>query len=84
VPGIVAAPFLDAIGEVLPAMQTKLLRALQERVVALVGTSRKRPVGVRIVAAAKRDLKTLVDEGRFRLDLHSRLNVVPVTLPALR
>lgn len=76
--------FLDEIGEVPPSLQAKLLRALQERVIERVGSDCARPVDVRIVAATNRDLAALVNEGRFRLDLYYRLNVVPIRLPALR
>ncbi|TNC16198.1 sigma-54-dependent Fis family transcriptional regulator [Methylobacterium terricola] len=75
--------FLDEIGDMPPAMQAKILRALQERVVTPVG-GQPVPVTVRVVAATHRDLPRLVAEGGFRQDLFYRLNVVPIALPPLR
>ncbi|HEX4261624.1 MAG TPA: sigma-54 dependent transcriptional regulator [Acetobacteraceae bacterium] len=74
---------LDEIGDMDTAMQAKILRILQERVVTPVG-GRAAAVDVRIVAATHRDLPARVREGRFREDLFYRLSVVPVALPALR
>jgi DNA-binding NtrC family response regulator len=75
--------FLDEIGDMDPAMQAKILRALQERIVTPVGGA---PVSVdaRIIAATHRDLRQRVADGSFREDLFYRLNVVPIHLPALR
>ncbi|MFZ5812182.1 MAG: sigma-54-dependent transcriptional regulator [Thermodesulfobacteriota bacterium] len=75
--------FLDELGETSPAMQVKLLRVLQERVIRRVGGSRDIPVDVRIVAATNKDLKREVEAGRFRQDLFYRINVVVLTLPPL-
>jgi DNA-binding NtrC family response regulator len=75
--------FLDEIGDMDPAMQAKILRALQERTVTPVGGATC-PVDARIVAATHRDLAQRIAEGRFREDLFYRLNVVPIHLPALR
>ena len=75
--------FLDEIGDMDVAMQAKILRALQERVVTPVG-SRPVRVDVRVIAATHRDLRQRVRDGTFREDLFYRLNVVPVHLPALR
>jgi transcriptional regulator with PAS, ATPase and Fis domain len=66
------------------ALQAKLLRALQEREIEPVGTSRSMKINVRVIAACNEDLAELVREGRFREDLYYRLNVVRVQLPALR
>ncbi len=75
--------FLDEIGDMAPAMQAKLLRVLQDRVVTPLG-GRPVPVDVRVLAATHRDLRRAVGEGRFREDLFYRLSVVPLHLPALR
>ncbi|RMH40504.1 MAG: GAF domain-containing protein [Deltaproteobacteria bacterium] len=76
--------FLDEVADTSPAMQAKLLRVLQEGELRRVGDARTRTVDVRIVAASNRDLRALVDEGRFREDLFYRLNVISVRIPPLR
>jgi two-component system, NtrC family, response regulator HydG len=75
---------LDEVGDVPPAMQAKLLRALQEREVRRLGENKNRKVDVRIIAATNRDLAADVVSGRFRQDLFYRLRVVEVRIPALR
>jgi len=75
--------FLDEIGDMDLAMQAKLLRVLQDRLVHPVG-GKPVAVDVRIVAATHRDLPRAVAEGKFREDLYYRLGVVPIALPALR
>ena len=76
--------FLDEVAETSPAMQAKLLRALQERRAAPLGGSEARPFDVRVVCASNRDLQGLVREGLFREDLYFRLAAFPVTIPPLR
>ncbi|MDD1749851.1 MAG: sigma-54 dependent transcriptional regulator [Methanothrix sp.] len=76
--------FLDEIGEMTPAMQAKLLRAIQEREIVRVGGDKRIPVRLRLVCATNRDLQALVDDGRFRRDLFYRINVIHVRLPPLR
>jgi two-component system, NtrC family, response regulator HydG len=76
--------FLDEIGELAPAAQAKLLRALEERKITPVGTSTELAVDVRVVAATNRPLATLVSAGTFRADLLYRISVVQLQLPPLR
>lgn len=76
--------FLDEITELETAIQVKLLRVLEERVITRVGGSREIPVDVQVVAATNADLPDLVAEGRFREDLYYRLKVTEIHLPPLR
>jgi len=76
--------FLDEIGEMVPALQAKLLRFLEEKSFKRVGGSADIRVDVRVIAATNRDLEDAVSEGKFRADLYYRLNVMQVPLPPLR
>lgn len=76
--------FLDEIGEMPLALQAKILRALQERVIEPVGDPRERKVDVRVIAATNKNLLDAVANKEFREDLYYRLNVFPIPLPALR
>jgi len=75
--------FLDEIGDMPVALQVKLLRVLQERLVRPVGASHAVPVDVRILSATHRDLDLAIIDGSFRKDLYYRLNVVSLSLPTL-
>jgi len=76
--------FLDEIGDMPVDLQAKLLRALQEREVKPVGSTERRHINIRIIAATNRDLESAIRTGAFRQDLYFRLNVVQIKLPSLR
>ena len=76
--------FLDEVGDLPLAMQPKILRAAEEKIIERLGGTRRIPVDVRIVAASNRDLRQEVKEGRFRQDLYFRLAVITVSIPPLR
>lgn len=76
--------FLDEIGDMPVALQVKLLRALQERQIRPVGSSKTIPINVRVLSATHRDLQQAMEEGSFREDLYYRLNVVNLQLPSLQ
>ncbi|MGD9365062.1 MAG: sigma 54-interacting transcriptional regulator [Desulfobacteraceae bacterium] len=76
--------FLDEIGDIPPSTQVKLLRVLEEKEIERVGEQRPIKVDVRIVSATNKDLEDLISKDRFREDLFFRINVFPLTCPALR
>jgi transcriptional regulator with PAS, ATPase and Fis domain len=76
--------FLDEIGEMEPAVQTKLLRVLEERKIRRVGGTKSIEIDVRVIAATNRDLTAAIRSGQFREDLFYRLNVFPIQVPPLR
>jgi two-component system response regulator HydG len=76
--------FLDEVADMGPALQVKVLRALQEREVRRVGEERVAKIDVRIITATNRDLKALLDEGGLRQDFYYRIAVFPIALPSLR
>jgi len=76
--------FLDEIGDMPLSLQVKLLRVIQDKEIERLGGEKVIKVDVRIIAATNRDLKSMVEEGKFREDLYYRLNVVPVYVPPLR
>lgn len=76
--------FIDEIGDISPTTQARLLRVLQEKEVMKIGDNKIISVDIRFIAATNKDLKKLVDEGKFREDLYYRLNILPLHLPPLR
>lgn len=75
---------LDEIGELPINLQPKLLRVLQEKTVMRIGGSKEIPIDVRVIAATNRDIRLMIDEGKFREDLYYRLNLIPIQIPPLR
>lgn len=76
--------FLDEVSEASLALQVRLLRTLQEREIAMVGSRKTQTVDVRVISATNKDLAGLVHQGAFREDLYFRLHVIPIALPPLR
>ncbi|MBP9944632.1 MAG: sigma 54-interacting transcriptional regulator, partial [Desulfomicrobium sp.] len=76
--------FLDEIGDLPLMTQVKLLRVLEEKVIERVGDHKAIPVQARIITATNRDLRQLMDQGRFRQDFFYRINVIPIPIPPLR
>jgi two-component system, NtrC family, nitrogen regulation response regulator NtrX len=76
--------FLDEIGDLSPAIQAKLLRVIENGEIEPLGSDTSETVDVRVITATNRDLKQLVEDGKFRADLFYRLNIVPIEVPSLR
>jgi DNA-binding NtrC family response regulator len=76
--------FLDEVGELPTDLQAKLLRAIQEKEIRPVGSTKRVPINIRILAATNRDLEQAVSQGTFRRDLYFRLNVLSVKIPPLK
>lgn len=76
--------FLDEIGELPLLAQAKLLRVLQEQKIMRIGGTHEIPINVRVICATNQDLLKLVELNKFRLDLYYRINVIPITIPALK
>ncbi len=76
--------FLDEVGEMSPAMQVKLLRAIQERQIVRVGADKPIRVDIKLVCATHQDLKLMVEQGKFREDLYYRIHVIHLHIPPLR
>lgn len=76
--------FLDEIGDMPLYLQVKLLRVLQERTIVKIGSNQLIELDIRVIAATNKDLRKLVEEGKFREDLYYRLNVIPIEVPPLR
>lgn len=76
--------FLDEVGDISPKLQSRLLRAIQERQIMRIGSDKIIDVDVRILAATNKDLESEVQKGRFRGDLFFRLNVIPISIEPLR
>lgn len=76
--------FIDEIGDISPATQSRLLRVLEEKEVMRLGDNKILNIDIRVIAATNKDLKKLVDDGKFREDLYYRLNIFPIELPPLR
>ena len=76
--------FLDEVSETCPALQVKLLRVVQEKEIAMIGSRKSITVDVRIIAATNKDLAELIRRGLFREDLYYRLNVITIAIPPLR
>lgn len=75
---------LDEIGEVIPTMQVKLLRLLEDKEIVPIGDTESRKIDTRVIATTNRDLKEMLAKGLFRKDLYYRLNIVPIHIPPLR
>jgi len=76
--------FLDEVADISSALQAKLLRVIENKEIIRLGDTKVRIVDIRILAATNKDLKKLVDEGKFREDLYYRLNVFPIKVPSLK
>lgn len=76
--------FLDEVADLPLSMQVKLLRAIQEKKVRMVGGTQEEPIDVRIISATHRNLSVMMENGNFRQDLYYRLNVIELKMPALR